>query len=108
MSSLDMRNGGLGKWKDLNGNDKLRKNLKMKVTFEFDTSAEDFYDNFDHIKLYQMQIADDMARTLNKITEQVRSWVKYEEREAIPTGEIFDKVWEIIQDNNISMEKLGY
>lgn len=34
MSSPDMRNGGLGKWKDLNGNDKLRKNLKMKVTFE--------------------------------------------------------------------------
>jgi hypothetical protein len=80
----------------------------MKVRFEFDTTSEDFYNNFDHIKLYNMQTADDMAICLNALREKVRSLVKYDEREMISKDEIEEVFWEIIKDHNINFEKMGY
>lgn len=76
----------------------------MKVTFEFDTDSE----IFDKYELEAHYRATDMAYILNEITEKIRSWVKWDEREAIPKDLIFETIWDIIQDNGISMEKLGY
>lgn len=75
----------------------------MKVTFQFDTESENF-DNYELERHYQ---ADNMAYCLNEITNQIRSWYKYDERENIPVDEIHTKIWDIIQQE-VNMEKLGY
>lgn len=75
----------------------------MKVTFEFDTESE----NFDGCELERHYQANNMALCLHEITNQMRSWYKYDERETIPVDEIHQKIWDIIQEN-VNMEKLGY
>ena len=80
----------------------------MKIKFEFDTCAEDFYDSFDHIKLYQMQIASDMAMALNEMKDAIRSQIKYTDKTEINLETLQDKFFEIIDNHDISFEKLGY
>ena len=80
----------------------------MKVKFEFDTNAEDFYDSFDHLKLYQMQIADNMARALNDMRDAIRSELKYTDHTSIDLDKLQDKFFEIIKEHDINFEKLGY
>lgn len=74
----------------------------MKVTFEFETNDE----NCDLHELARHYYANDMAVCLNAITNQLRNWEKYDERSTIPTDEVFDKIWDIIQDN-VDMERIG-
>jgi len=76
----------------------------MKVTFEFRTDDE----NFDQNELNRHYDADSMAYCLEALREKVRNWVKWDDREQIPKDEIEKVFWEIIQDNNISFERLGY
>ena len=76
----------------------------MKVTFEFRTDDE----NFDQNELNRYYDANNMAICLEALREKVRSWIKWDDREEIPKDEIEKVFWEIIQDNNISFERLGY
>lgn len=46
----------------------------MKITFEFDTDSE----NFDNTELEACKQANKLVRTLNDITECIRSWEKWE------------------------------
>jgi hypothetical protein len=75
----------------------------MKVTFEFNTSDE----NFDCIELEQHYIANDMPMCINDIKEQVYEWYNRDKRSNIPTEEILDKILDIINDY-VNMNKLGY
>lgn len=74
----------------------------MKVIFEFDTDSE----NFNNCELEQVKQADKMARTLSEITDQLRSWYKYDTRGSIPIDEIHEKIWEIIKENNINIDEI--
>ena len=76
----------------------------MKVTFEFNTDDE----NFDRYQLEAHHQAENLVFTLSKITDKLREWYKYDNRSSIPIEEVYDSIWDIIQDNNINMEKLGY
>lgn len=76
----------------------------MKTKFEFDTGSENF--DFSEYEIYKNAPA--LARCLGDITNQLRQWDKYDERELIPTEEIRDEICDIIQDNNINMADLGY
>lgn len=75
----------------------------MKVNFEFDTESE----NFDNCELERHYQANNMTLCLHEITNQIRSWYDYDERETIPVDEIHQKIWDIIQDH-VNMERLGY
>lgn len=73
----------------------------MKVIFEFDTDKE----NFDHCELERVKNADKMAHVLYEITNQIRSWYKYDDRESIPVDEIHEKIWDII-NSEINLDNL--
>lgn len=75
----------------------------MKVTFEFDTSSE----NFDKYELERHYQCNDLADCIARITDQLRNWIKWDERESIPTDEIHKKIWDIIEES-VSMERLGF
>lgn len=75
----------------------------MKVTFEFDTQSE----NFDPQEYEVFKCAEDMARVLFEISNKLRSWEKYDEREAIPSDEIRDSIMGII-NARVNLGKLGY
>ena len=75
----------------------------MKVTFEFNTESE-FFDGHELECHYQ---ASKMAYCLYKITDQIRNWYKWDDRESIPVDEIHKKLWDIIEEE-VNMERLGY
>lgn len=75
----------------------------MKVKFEFDTQSEDF----DRQEYEVFKCAEDMARALYEITNKLRNWEKYDEREAIPADEIRESIMDIINEH-VDLEKLGY
>ena len=75
----------------------------MKVKFEFDTESE----NFDRTELEQHMQASRMAYCISRISDQIRSWYKWENRESIPIDEITDTLREIINDE-VDLERLGY
>lgn len=77
----------------------------MKITFEFDTDKEDFND-WQTLEIYKK--AEDLASAVNSILEQVKSWYKWDNRSAIPQEEIQDKIYQIINDEGINLEKMGY
>lgn len=66
----------------------------MLVKFEFDTQSE----NFDQTELSRHYKANDMAMCLYEITNKLRKWHKYDDREVIPADEIHKKIWEIIEE----------
>jgi hypothetical protein len=73
----------------------------MKVTFELDTNDE----NFDQFELNRLNHATDMALCLYKITNKLRDWHKYDARDLIPTEEIYEVLWNIINEH-INLEKI--
>ena len=75
----------------------------MKVIFEFDTDKE----GCDLTELYELQNAREMAFTLSEIQNKIRGWDKYDDRDSIPTYEIYEEINAIISDH-VNMEKLGY
>lgn len=75
----------------------------MKVTFEFDTSSE----NFDKYELERHYQCNDLAYCIFRITDQVTKWIKWDERESIPIDEIREKIWDIIEQS-ICVERLGF
>ncbi len=75
----------------------------MKVIFEFDTESE----HFDYCQLELYKNAEHLLRALSAISDQLRTWYKWDERDAIPTEEIREKIVEIINEH-VNLEKLGY
>ena len=75
----------------------------MKIKFEFDTESE----LFDQHELNRYLNANKMAYCLSEITNKLRSWYKYDNRGEIPIQEVYDEIWDIIQEE-VSMEELGY
>ena len=75
----------------------------MKITYEFDTDKE----GFDYTELYRVEQADDMAYSISLITDKIRSWYKYDDRNEIPVEEIHDAIYDILNEH-LNLEKLGY
>ena len=75
----------------------------MKIVFEFDTDSE----NFDYIELERYKQVDNMAICLGEIADKVRYWYNKEIRNEIPTEEIGDTIFKIINEH-INLEKIGY
>lgn len=75
----------------------------MKIKIEFDTESE----LFDQYELNRYLNANKMAYCLNQITNKLRGWYKYDNRGEIPIQEVYDEIWDIIQEE-VNMEDLGY
>lgn len=75
----------------------------MKIKIEFDTDSE----LFDQCELNRYLNANKMAHCLDQIANKLRSWYKYDNRGEIPIQEVYDEIWDIIQEE-VSMEDLGY
>ena len=72
----------------------------MKITYEFDTDK----DSFERAEFETYKQSEQLRTALTEITDLVRHWVKYDERETIPAEEIHKKVWDIIQENYINLD----
>ena len=75
----------------------------MKVKFEFDTQSE----NFDYHEYEVFNSAEEMVTALYEISNKLRGWEKYDDREAIPASEIKETIMKIINEH-VNLEKLGY
>ena len=75
----------------------------MKLTFEFDTSSE----NFDIYELERHEQAENLAVCLYGISNKVKGWYKYDNREAIPPEEIKEQIDKIIIEY-VRLDRLGY
>lgn len=75
----------------------------MKVIFEFDTESE----HFDSCELERHYQANHMAYCLSRISDKLRSWSKWEERETLPIEEVCDSIFDIITEE-VDLERLGY
>ena len=75
----------------------------MKITFEFDTDSE----NFDYQELEKYKNVDNITMALSQIADKVRYWYNKDDRTEIPTEEIGDTIFEIINEY-INLERIGY
>ena len=75
----------------------------MKITFEFDTDSE----LFDSTELETFYQANHLRMCISDILDKLRSWEKYDNRDAIPVDEIRDTIVRIVNEN-CNLEKLGY
>lgn len=78
----------------------------MKIIYEFDTDSESWKD--DHYKQERFEASFDMLMALSDIKDQIREWNKYDQREAIPTSEIFDTIFDIINNYVPKLEDMIY
>ena len=75
----------------------------MKVTFEFDTSSE----NFDAHEFECVKIAETLAYCIGEISKKLQEWYKYDSRGSIPISEIKEEIDSIIFEH-VNLKKLGY
>lgn len=75
----------------------------MKVTFEFDTCAE----NFNAHEFECIKVAETLAFCLCEINDQLIEWYKYDSRGEISITEIKEVIEAIIL-KHINLEKLCY
>lgn len=78
----------------------------MKITYEFDDASEDWKD--DKYTQQRFEASFDMLMALSDIKDQVREWNKYDTRDAIPTHEIFDTIYDIINNRVPKLEEMIY
>lgn len=78
----------------------------MKITYEFDTDSENWQD--DHYVRDRFEASFDMLMALSDIKDKVREWNKYDTRESIPTSEIFDTIYGIINNQVPKLEEMIY
>lgn len=76
----------------------------MKVVFEFDTASEDF----DQSELERHNQADKMARCLSHLDDKLRSYYKYDNRGKVDIDEFTQALWNIMEDDGIDLEELGW
>ena len=66
----------------------------MKVTYDFNLPEEqDDFDIYNNSMKYYLALWD--------LQQQLRLWLKYEERDSIPLDEIIEKFDEVLNDNEI-------
>lgn len=80
----------------------------MKITFEFDDNSPKFYENSEYHKLYAMQNAEALGFCLEQMFDKIRCWEKNEDKYNVSTEEVREALVEILQNNNINLERLGY
>lgn len=78
----------------------------MKITYEFDDSTEAWKD--DRYTVDRFNASFDMLMALSSIKDQIREWNKYDQRESIPTSEIFETINDIIYDRVPKLEEMIY
>lgn len=78
----------------------------MKITYEFDTDSDSWKD--DSYMQQRFEASFDMLMALSDIKDQIREWNKYDQREAIPTSEIFDTINELIFNKVPKLEEMIY
>lgn len=78
----------------------------MKITYEFDTDTDAWKD--DRYTNDRFIASFDMLMALSDIKDQVREWNKYDQRESIPTHEIFETINDIINNRVTKLEEMIY
>lgn len=79
----------------------------MKITFEFDDTKPEFYENHESTKLYAIQNAEMLGFSIEQIFDKIRNWEK-NDKYNVSTDELRDTLLEILDNNGISLDKLGY
>lgn len=79
----------------------------MKIRFEFDDNEPGFYENHETTKLYAMQNAEMLGFSLQQIFDKIRQCEK-NDKYNISTDEMRDFLLEILDNNGINLERLGY
>ncbi len=74
----------------------------MKITYEFDTTAE----NFDRYEYARISKSLDMALALYDIDSKIRGWRKYDERDTIPVDEITDMFVGVLDNRMINLDDI--
>ena len=80
----------------------------MKITFEFDDNEPGFYENHESTKLYAMENAEMLGFSLQQIFDKIRYWEKNEDKYNVSTDEVRGALIEILDNNGINLERLGY
>ena len=79
----------------------------MKITFEFDDTKPEFAEYREGYKLYAMQNAEMLGFSIEQIFDRIRNWEK-NDKYNVSTDELRDTLLEILDNNGISLDKLGY
>lgn len=79
----------------------------MKTIFEFDDNNPSYYENHESIKLYAMQNAEMLGFSLQQMFDKIRQWEK-NDKYSVSTDEVRDALLEILDNNGINLERLGY
>lgn len=79
----------------------------MKTVFEFDDSLSSYYENHENTKLYAMQNAEMLGFSLQQMFDKIRQWEK-NNKYSVSTDEVRDALLEILDNNGINLERLGY
>lgn len=75
----------------------------MKITYEFDTCAE----NFERDELLRVQKADNMASALWDLSNMVRGWYRYPESAGeLNADTLNEKFCDILEKNEINLDEL--
>lgn len=74
----------------------------MKITYEFDTTTEN-YDRYEHERINKSL---DMALALYDIDSKIRGWRKYDERDAIPVDEITQMFVDVLDKRMINIDDI--
>lgn len=72
----------------------------MKIIYELDTEKDSMVD------IERMSKSLDMALALNKFSYEIRGWVNHDERESIPSEEISDRFYAILEDYGLTLDNL--
>ena len=79
----------------------------MKTIFEFDDNNPSYYENRENTKLYAMQNAEMLGFSLQQMFDKTRQWEK-NDKYIISTDEVRNALLEILDNNGINLERLGY
>ena len=74
--------------------------MEQIYKFDFQEGSDDTYE------VYLIEKRRNMSLALWDLSQKFREWYKYGEREAIPTEEIRETFYDILDDNDINLDKL--
>lgn len=74
--------------------------MEVIYKFDFKEGSDDSYETYLIGKRHNMSIA------LWDLSQKIREWNKHDERSAIPTEEILDTFYDILNDNDINLDRL--
>lgn len=75
-------------------------NMKQIYEFDFQEGSDDSY------QIYLIEKRLNMSLALWDLSQKFREWCKYGDREAIPVEEIKDTFYDILEENDINLDKL--